>query len=90
LAYQAEKQLSDLGDKVPAADKTKVEGLVKDLREAIRDDDERIKTLMPELQQALFAVGSNLYQQGGGGTTAGGPSQMIAAPPRLLAAAMMY
>jgi len=87
LAYQAEKQLSDLGDKVPA-DKTKVEGLVKDLREAIaKDDDERIKTL-PELQQALFAVGSNLYQQGGGGTTAGGPSQMIAAPPRLAAAMM--
>jgi len=48
--------------------------LVKDLREAIAKDDERIKTLMPELQQALFAVGSNLYQQGGGGTTAGGPS----------------
>jgi len=75
LAYQAEKQLSDLGDKVPAADKTKVEGLVKDLREALsKDDDERVKTLMPELQQALFAVGSNLYQQGGGDTAAGGPS----------------
>ncbi len=75
LAYQAEKQLSDLGDKVPAADKTKVEGLVKDLREALsKDDDERVKTLMPELQQALFAVGSNLYQQGGGDTPAGGPS----------------
>ena len=74
LAYQAEKQLADLGDKVPAADKTKVEGLVKDLREALsNDDDERIKTLMPELQQALFAVGSNLYQQGGGGTSADGP-----------------
>jgi molecular chaperone DnaK len=75
LAYQAEKQLSDLGDKVPAADKTKVEGLVKDLREAIsKDDDERIKQLTPELQQALFSVGSNLYQQAGGGPTAGGPS----------------
>ena len=74
LAYQAEKQLADLGDKVPAADKTKVEGLVKDLREALsKDDDEQIKTLMPELQQALFAVGSNLYQQGGGGTSGDGP-----------------
>lgn len=74
LAYQAEKQLADLGDKVPAADKTKVEGLVKDLREALsKDDDEQIKTLMPELQQALFAVGSNLYQQGGGGTAGDGP-----------------
>jgi molecular chaperone DnaK len=68
LAYQAEKQIQDLGDKVPAADKTKVEGLVKDLRDAIsKEDDERIKKIMPELQQALFAVGSNIYQQAGGG-----------------------
>ncbi|MBW4592669.1 MAG: molecular chaperone DnaK [Brasilonema angustatum HA4187-MV1] len=67
LAYQAEKQLQDLGDKVPAADKTKVEGLVKDLRDAVsKEDDEQIKKVMPELQQALFAVGSNLYQQAGG------------------------
>jgi molecular chaperone DnaK len=73
LAYQAEKQLQELGDKVPAADKTKVEGLVKDLRDAItKDDDEQIKKLMPELQQALFAVGSNIYQQAGAGASADG------------------
>ena len=74
LAYQAEKQIQDLGDKVPAADKTKVEGLVKDLRDAIsQDDDERIKKLTPELQQALFAVGSNIYQQAGGGAPGSTP-----------------
>jgi molecular chaperone DnaK len=73
LAYQAEKQLQDLGDKVNAADKTKVEGLVKDLRDAItKEDDEQIKKLMPELQQALFAVGSNIYQQAGGGAPGAG------------------
>ncbi|AFY41403.1 molecular chaperone DnaK [Nostoc sp. PCC 7107] len=67
LSYQAEKQLQELGDKVPAADKTKVEGLIKDLREAVaKEDDEQIAKLMPELQQALFAVGSNIYQQAGG------------------------
>ncbi|HLP88286.1 MAG TPA: molecular chaperone DnaK [Nostocaceae cyanobacterium] len=67
LAYQAEKQLQELGDKVPEADKTKVEGLVKELREAVaKEDDEQIKRLTPELQQALFAVGSNIYQQAGG------------------------
>ena len=38
LAYQAEKQIKDLGDKVPADDKTKVEGLVKDLRDAAAVD----------------------------------------------------
>ncbi|MEH2117084.1 molecular chaperone DnaK [Nostoc sp.] len=72
LAYQAEKQLQELGDKVPPADKTKVEGLVKELREAVaKEDDEQIKKLTPELQQALFAVGSNIYQQAGGGATPG-------------------
>ncbi len=66
LAYQAEKQLKDLGDKVPEGDRTKVEGLVKDLRDAIsKEDDEQIKRLMPELQQTLYAIGSNLYQQAG-------------------------
>ena len=74
LVYQADKQLTELGDKVPAADKTKVEGLIKDLREAVsKEDDERIKTLMPELQQALYTIGTNLYQQqGGGGSDDGG------------------
>ncbi|MBU7585768.1 MAG: molecular chaperone DnaK [Nostoc sp. TH1S01] len=76
LAYQAEKQLQELGDKVPAADKTKVEGLVKDLREAVaKEDDAQITKLMPELQQALFAVGSNIYQQAGGGAAPGAEPQ---------------
>ncbi|MCC5656344.1 molecular chaperone DnaK [Nostoc sp. XA010] len=76
LAYQAEKQLQELGDKVPDADKTKVEGLVKELREAVaKEDDEQIKKLTPELQQALFAVGSNIYQQAGGGATPGAEPQ---------------
>ena len=67
LAYQAEKQLQELGDKVPEDDKTKIEGLVKDLKEAVsKEDDEQIQKVMPELQQALFTVGSNMYQQAGG------------------------
>ncbi|MEG4344197.1 molecular chaperone DnaK [Microcoleus sp. A003_D6] len=72
LAYQIEKQLAELGDKVPPADKTKVEGLIKDLRDAIEsEDDDRIKTLTTELQQAFYAVSSSLYQQADGST--GGP-----------------
>ncbi|MBD2294864.1 molecular chaperone DnaK [Anabaena sphaerica FACHB-251] len=81
LAYQAEKQLQELGDKVPEADKTKVEGLVKELREAVaKEDDEQIKKLTPELQQALFAVGSNIYQQAGGAAGAE-PQEPGATPP---------
>ncbi|NER20613.1 MAG: molecular chaperone DnaK [Symploca sp. SIO1B1] len=73
LTYQAEKQINELGDKVPAEDKTKVEGLIKDLREAVeKEDDEKIKTLTPELQQTLYSISSNIYQQSGG-AEAGAP-----------------
>jgi len=72
LAYQAEKQLSELGDKVPAADKSKLEGLIKDLKDAVaKEDDEQIKKLMPEVQQTLFSIGSNIYQQAGGAAPGG-------------------
>ncbi len=67
LVYQAEKQITELGDKVPAGDKSKAEGLINDLRDAVaKDDDDRIKTVMPELQQTLYTIGSSIYQQAGG------------------------
>ncbi|MFB2892102.1 molecular chaperone DnaK [Aerosakkonemataceae cyanobacterium BLCC-F50] len=72
LAYQAEKQLGELGDKVPAADKSKLEGLIKDLKDAVaKEDDEQIKKLMPEVQQTLYSIGSNIYQQAGGAAPSG-------------------
>lgn len=67
LAYQAEKQLKEFGDKVPAADKTKVEGLIKNLRDAVtKEDFDQIKSLTTELQQALYQIGASMYQQAGG------------------------
>ncbi|MBC1194710.1 molecular chaperone DnaK [Microcystis aeruginosa BLCCF158] len=80
LVYQAEKQLEELGDKVPPSEKNKAQGLIKDLKEAIaQDDDGKIKTILPELQQALYAIGSSMYQQGApsnppGGNDNNGPS----------------
>lgn len=69
LVYQAEKQLTELGDKVSADDKAKAEGLIKDLKDAVaQENDEKIKTVMPELQQVLYTIGSNIYQQSGGAT----------------------
>jgi molecular chaperone DnaK len=78
LTYQAEKQLQELGDKVPAADKTKLEALIKELRDAVaKEDDTEIQRLTPEVQQTLYAIGSNIYQQagaeGGGDGGAGSP-----------------
>ena len=80
LVYQAEKQLAELGDKVPPSEKNKAQALIKDLKEAIaQDDDGKIKTILPELQQALYAIGSSMYQQGApsnppGGNNDNGPS----------------
>ena len=66
LTYQAEKQLQELGDKVPAADKTKLEGLIKELKDAVaKEDDAEIQRLTPEVQQTLMAIGSNIYAQAG-------------------------
>ena len=73
LVYQAEKQLEELGDKVPPSEKNKAQGLIKELEEAIaQDDDGKIKTILPELQQALYAIGSSMYQQGAPGNPPGG------------------
>ncbi len=70
LAYQAERQMKELGDKLPAADKSKIEALVKDLREAINQEKwDQIKTLNEELQQTLYSVNTNLYQQAGTGSS---------------------
>ncbi|MGA1622077.1 MAG: molecular chaperone DnaK, partial [Synechocystis sp.] len=74
LVYQAEKQINELGDKVPAADKTKAEGLIKDLKDAVaQEDDAKIQTVMPELQQILYSIGSSVYQQAGAEAGVGAP-----------------
>ncbi|MGB3789112.1 MAG: molecular chaperone DnaK [Phormidesmis sp.] len=74
LAYQAEKQIEELGDKVPAEDKEKIEAQIKELKEALAaEDDDKIKSDMEALQQALYALSSNLYQQGA-------PAEGAAAP----------
>lgn len=64
LAYQAEKTLNDLGDKVEAADREKVEKAKSELQEALAGDDiEKIKQCSEALSQALFAMSSKIYQQ---------------------------
>ena len=68
LAYQAEKQIADLGDKVPADDKAKIEASIKGLREAVAQEDyDQIKSQTNELQQTLYTLGSSLYQGAGAG-----------------------
>ena len=66
LVYQAEKQLGELGDKVDADAKAKVEDKRVKLKEAVEKDDfEAMKTQLEELQQELYALGASVYQQAG-------------------------
>ncbi|MFM7696429.1 MAG: Hsp70 family protein, partial [Vulcanococcus sp.] len=67
LVYQAEKQLGELGDKVGAEDKAKVEASSAKLKEAIEKEDfDTMKSELETLQQALYAAGAAVYQQAAG------------------------
>lgn len=64
LAYQAEKALIELGDKVPESDRTSIETKIADLRGSIQGDDlANIKRLTEEVQQASYALSQQMYAQ---------------------------
>ena len=66
LVYQAEKQLGELGDKVSAEAKAKVEEKRTKLNEALQNEDfDSLKPLFDDLQQELYAMGASVYQQAG-------------------------
>ncbi len=67
LAYQTEKTLNELGDKVPESERATIENKVKDLREAAQGEDAaRIKSLSEDLQHAFHALSQQLYAQDAG------------------------
>ncbi len=73
LIYQAEKQLGELGDKVGADDKAKVETSSAKLKEAVEKEDfDTMKSELETLQQALYAAGAAVYQQAAGAEAAAG------------------
>jgi molecular chaperone DnaK len=64
LAYQAEKNLQELGDKVSAEDRQAVEKAIEDVKEALKGDDvDQIKQKTDDLMQAFQRVGQAVYQQ---------------------------
>lgn len=75
LAYQLERLLADLGEKVPVHERSRCEQLIADAREAVKNentDKQRHIQIASDLQQALSMVGTAAYQQQGG--AAGQPS----------------
>lgn len=64
MIYTSEKTLEELGDKVDPEQKTKIEGLVKELRELIGGDDiAAIKAKTDELTKVVQEVGAKIYQE---------------------------
>jgi molecular chaperone DnaK (HSP70) len=64
---------ADMGDKVGAEDKAKVEASAAKLKEAVsKDDFDTMKTELETLQQALYAAGAAVYQQAAGAEAAAG------------------
>jgi len=64
LCYQCEKALTDLGDKLDAADKSDIEAKIADTKKALEGTDtEAIKAASDALQQKFYEVSSKMYQQ---------------------------
>jgi molecular chaperone DnaK len=64
LAYQSEKQLKDLGDKVPEDKRKQVEDAIKAVRDAIeKNDTDAMKRTYDDLQNKFQEVSADLYKQ---------------------------
>ena len=62
--YQAEKQLKEMGEKLSDADKEPIEGAIERTREAAKGEDAAaIKSQLEELEQAVMAMGSAVYER---------------------------
>jgi molecular chaperone DnaK len=62
-AYQAEKQLAEMGDQVDADAKSEIESAIKDVKEVLTSEDvEEIKAKTDSLQQAFHKVSEQIYQ----------------------------
>ena len=77
LAYQCEKQLKELGDKIPGDKKAEIEAAIEAVREALKGSDtDAIKSTYDTLQNKFQAVSEELYkaaaaQAGAAGADAG-------------------
>jgi molecular chaperone DnaK len=77
-AYQAERQLKDLGDQVDGASKDDIEARIKDVRDALTSDDpNEINAKSEALQTSFHKVSEAMYekaQQQAAAAQAGGES----------------
>lgn len=75
LAYNVERAIRDLGDRVPEHERARAESLINDIRNAIKDettDIERLRQLTSDLQQVSHSLAGAAYSQESGGAAAAG------------------
>ncbi|MDD5905248.1 MAG: molecular chaperone DnaK [Clostridiales bacterium] len=64
MVYQAEKTLSEVGDKVPESEKAPIQAGIDKLKETLKGDDtDAIKAATEELTQLFYKMSEKLYQQ---------------------------
>jgi molecular chaperone DnaK len=82
LAYNVERAIKDMGDRVQPHERARAESLIIDIRNAIKDEStpiDRLRQLTSDLQQVSHSLASAAYSQasaagagaGGGGTSGG-------------------
>ena len=74
IAYQVERQISDLGDRVPLNEKARAEQLIAEIRELVKgnsSDVARLRQLTSDLQQVAYGLSSSAYSQAAGAQGAG-------------------
>jgi molecular chaperone DnaK len=82
IAYQVERQINELGDRVPMNEKARAEQLIGEIRELVKSessDVSRLRQLTSDLQQVAAGLASTGYSQaagaqggGSGGSQPGG------------------
>jgi len=76
--FQAEKQLKELGDKIEADDKSKIEAGIERVKEAMKNDDlAEMESAVEALNQLWQSAATKMYQQTGSqqqGGPQGGPT----------------
>lgn len=82
LVYQAEKTISDLGDKITEEDKNNINSAKDELKSALESKNiEDIKSKTDDLTKAVYDVTTKVYQQAGGQDAAGGAGPSGAGEP---------
>jgi len=81
VAYQAERTLRDMGDRISAGLRSDVEDRIRSVRDALAGGDiTRIRSAADDLERTMQRIGQEVYSQSGA-PAGGGPGRAESEPP---------